>query len=174
MKKLIVALAAVAMTGGFAAKADVCRQECENNNKCVNAECPAAKCVQPERKGACPFDNLNLTDAQKEQFKALRAKKAEACKAQKAAKKQAKSECRRAELAEIKAILTPEQYVQFLENSYVQRGKSGRARMAGKCVEPRRNMKHAACRQGDAAVRAERVKKSQVCVEAAPAKADKK
>lgn len=105
MKKLIVALAAVAMTGGFAAKADVCRQECENNNKCVAADCSAAKCAQPERKGACPFDNLNLTDAQKEQFKALRAKKAEACKAQKEAKKQAKSECRRTELAEIKAIL---------------------------------------------------------------------
>ena len=171
MKKLIVALAAVAMTGGFAAKADVCRQECENNNKCVNAECPAAKCVQPERKGACPFDNLNLTDAQKEQFKALRAKKAEACKAQKAAKKQAKSECRRAELAEIKAILTPEQYVQFLENSYVQRGK---ARMAGKNVGARCDMKHAACERGRAAVRAEKVKKSQACVEAAPAKADKK
>lgn len=174
MKKLIVALAAVAMTGGFAAKADVCRQECENNNNCAAADCSAAKCAQPECKGACPFDNLNLTDAQKEQFKALRAKKAEARKAQKDAKKQAKSDCRRAELAEIKAILTPEQYVQFLENNYVQRGKAGKARVAGKRGEFRPEMRNAKRGNGTAAVKAEKIKKSQARVDAAPANADKK
>lgn len=121
MKKFIVALAAVAMTAGFVAKAD------DNNNRpcqgarqcdvpCENRPCAAADC-----KAVCPFDNLNLTDAQKEQLKALRAKKIEARKAQKQDKKAAKAECRRAELAEIKAILTPEQYVQFLENNYVDK-----------------------------------------------------
>lgn len=124
MKKFIVAMAAMAMTAGFAVKADVCEQPCKDKKQCdvpcANRPCNAA----PDCEAACPFDNLNLTDAQKEQFKALRAKKVEACKARKQDKKAARAECRRAALAEIKAILTPEQYVQFLENNFVDKSRN--------------------------------------------------
>lgn len=124
MKKFILALAAVAMTAGFSVKADDNAGKCPLNQQCApagrhcNAPCDSVAC-----QAACPFADLNLTDAQKQQLKDL---KSEQCKARKECAKQAKqarSECRRSELTKIKGILTAEQYVKFLENSYVNGGK---------------------------------------------------
>lgn len=123
MKKFIVALAAVAMTFGFTAMADVCNQQCEPNGNC------ARPCDSKNKKSCtapCVFDDLNLTDAQKQQLKQLKDSQLQACKearqANKQARKDARTNCRRDELAKIKSILTADQYVKFLENSYVQKG----------------------------------------------------
>lgn len=78
----------------------------------------------------CPFDGLNLTTKQQESIKALQE---QTMKARQEAGKQAKADkqkrhddmratkqaARKDYLAKVKAILTPEQYVQFLENNYV-------------------------------------------------------
>lgn len=133
MKKLILALAAVALTAGFSVKADDNSVNCPVNQQCVaagrhcNAPCDSAACqtaCQTACKAACPFADLNLTDAQKQQLRDLWG---EQCKARKEnskqARREARNECRRNGLAKIKGILTAEQYVKFLENSYVNGGK---------------------------------------------------
>lgn len=140
MKNFFVVLAALAISAGFAAKADdQCTgpQNCPNQTDCPQKACPQQPCDMKACEKACPFEGLNLTDAQKEQLKELREKAAKArkqamqqakqakSKAQQA-KSQAKSEDKRNRLAEIKKILTPEQYIQFLENHFVNGGDNKR------------------------------------------------
>lgn len=145
MKKLILSLAAVAMTfGGFSAIA----QDKKDGKAAKKAEQQEVKKdgKQECKEGFCPFEGLDLTDAQKEQLKQLResnkaeqaakkadkkaeqaAKKADK-KAEQAAKKEAKRDAReqaqREQLAKVKAILTPEQYVAYLENLVVMKGQN--------------------------------------------------
>lgn len=101
----------------------------QNSNKAI---CPAndnaACCVDGKAKaGKCcvnPFEGLNLTDAQKEKLKAIE----RPCRKEAERRREARQQCnterrndRTKFLADIKAVLTPEQYVQFLENSFVNR-----------------------------------------------------
>jgi len=93
----------------------------------------AGHCKMMEKKCASPFAGLNLTDAQKQALKDLRNDRCkiyanickEKCNADSVkrhcrAEKMAKAKNARTEyLSKVKAILTPEQYVQFLENSFV-------------------------------------------------------
>lgn len=130
MKKLFVALAAIAMSATFAAKADDCNNKQCNQPQTCNQPCDTA-CARPcDSPRFCPFDGLNLTEAQKQKFKELRAQKQQAKQAKKEAKRDAKAErkadrkadrkeAKKAQLAEIKSILTPEQYLLFLENNFV-------------------------------------------------------
>lgn len=149
MKKLILAIAAIAISCGFAVKADNQKTECAAK-ACKEQACATAcekkgdkkcdkKCDKPCDKkamkgceaGACnPFEGLNLTDAQKQQLKDLRQKEMQQVKDKKADKKQAKDAkkadrkaAKQARLAEIKKILTPEQYTKFLENSLLNSDK---------------------------------------------------
>lgn len=95
---------------------------------------PAQECCVTEEVcvgQVCPFQGIsNLTDDQKAKLKALKGECAQKAKADKAETKKAqkaqKAECakkrqesRKANLAKIKEILTPEQYVEFLEIQYI-------------------------------------------------------
>lgn len=97
--------------------------------QCANTQCPGApQCLSP-------FEGLNLTDKQKSELEALKPSKEQiqAKKAEVKAKKEAdrqqrrdqKQQSRKDYLSKVKAILTPEQYVQFLENSYVNQIPNG-------------------------------------------------
>lgn len=109
----------------------------------VSAQTPASTPETKEQKACCkdgkkqdrpnPFEGLNLSEKQQSELKALaESRKAEmkkndadrkARKAEDKAKKQQakadKMQARKDYLAKIKGILTPEQYVQFLENSFL-------------------------------------------------------
>lgn len=130
MKKTIAAIAIAAITFGFSANAkstdDKKCPKCTEGQECTHQECKA-QCPEGT---PCPFEGIELTDAQKEKLQALGKQKAEAMKDKKEAnskdrkeaaaeRREAMEKARREELAQIKEILTAEQYVQFLENSYL-------------------------------------------------------
>lgn len=90
------------------------------------------------KQGPCLFDNLNLTDAQKAKIQALKEnqrKMKDAQKKERGERKEAaqaeRNNARKDYLANLKTILTPEQYVQFLENNYLAAGRHG-----GKDMKP--------------------------------------
>lgn len=106
-----------------------------------------------------PFEGLNLTadqqtklEALKKECKEARMAKAETRQKQAQERKNVNREeakkARTEELAKIKAILTPEQYVKFLENSYLtgRHGKKGakdNGRLANNDRRGDRGHKHA-------------------------------
>ena len=144
MKKVILGLVAI-----VASSLPMVAQNANNN---VNGTSQKAKCEQVQDcKKACPFEKefagINLSDAQKDQLKKLFAeRKANKVKPSKEGKenapkekltpeqrKQKRSEmqAKRMEgkkkfLADVKSILTPEQYTQFLENNFLQGGDKGK------------------------------------------------
>lgn len=108
------------------------------------------------RQGFNPMEGIELTAQQQEAFKALRLKNQQAnkaenkacteesckkgeckdcskdkctCKPDPKARMQAMRERRAAHLAEIKKILTPEQYTQFLENHFLNSGNDRQGAM---------------------------------------------
>ena len=173
MKKKFLALALAAVTlapfGAVAQTGSI--RESKTQKTCVPAECgnPGPGCA----KGACPFDGLNITDAQKSQLQQLNASRRDARKAEAKARKADKRTCdsarvaqRRAEkrdyLAKVKEIVGPEQYVVFLENFYVNGG--AQKRPGGKAMIGQGRMAKAhAMRQGDRrhGKKADRVLKAQ-------------
>lgn len=128
MKKAILSLAIAALAfsslPAFAQAPDNNGKACENPTECTQAR-KGRHDNGP--KASNPFEGITLTDAQKASLEALRTKRAEACKAARAEKQKSdsarmatrKAERKakaRARLDEVKAILTPEQYVVYLEN----------------------------------------------------------
>lgn len=84
-------------------------------------------------KGACEFEGLTLTEAQKTQLKALGTCQ-QACDPAKASCPVAKKE----RMTKIKSILTAEQYVQYLENNYLkEKGHCG-GKQGGQCKANKR------------------------------------
>lgn len=101
----------VAPQGKKSATCQPCNQPC-GSNQCG----PRGK--------ACfnPFAGITLTEQQKTQIEALsKEHKSRADRQQ----PQAPGTYRKERLDKIKSILTPEQYVQYLENCYLQSGKPG-------------------------------------------------
>ena len=131
MKKTLLSLAILlASSAGISAFAQAPAQNAKS------ATTTEAKARKGERKQAPnPFEGLNLTDQQKSQLKdimpGISKEKLEKMKAQAEAQRKARTEARkqaiRDYLAKVKAILTPEQYVQFLENNFVDKADMKKA-----------------------------------------------
>lgn len=120
MKKQLLSLALLAMmsTAAFAQKTQGCPK--------AQACCDTVECVQLT---ACdPFATLNLTDDQKTKLQALKPQRPtkEDRQAAREQKRNARQMQRKVYLDQVKAILTPEQYVEFLEVSYLTPDKGGR------------------------------------------------
>lgn len=89
-----------------------------------------------------PFAGLDITEAQRTKLNELktrvRQERKEAAKAARTEKgernkaaRQARIDAKKKYLAEVKSILGPEKYVEFLENSYISCGKAGKGRGDG-------------------------------------------
>ena len=124
MKKTIIGISLI-LSGLFATTA-VAQGPATPQKKVAKTEqtCPnGGECAKAER--PCPFDKVTgITAEQKAKLQALSPKKdKEAAKADKQAKREeqkAKRDAARKEyLNSVKQILTPEQYVEFLEISFV-------------------------------------------------------
>lgn len=140
MKKNILGLAIIAMSMvSFSAMAQPRQKaQCHNAEQCTTDGCKQD--ATKEKRGAMPnpFAGIELSDSQKSQLKELMTKRHEARKEKMAARKAEKNhndsaraegfrEMRKQHLQDIKSILTPEQYVTFLENSVInsQQGHPG-------------------------------------------------
>lgn len=132
MKKGILSIAVVAASlfsfNAFAQDKSVVTACPNTPAQCVNAQaCPANPQACPvKRPCADPFAGINLTQEQQTKLTALREK----CKINRAAADKARKDRfqqrdsimrvnKKQRLEEVKAILTPEQYVIFLENMVV-------------------------------------------------------
>lgn len=124
MKKILIAtlILAAGIGSSFAQKPANCKSACPGNKECTKAVCPR----EPKCCIANPFEGLNLTQEQQTKIDALKAECKTRCDKAKADKKEQRAErasqqrTNRADmLAKLKGILTPEQYVKFLENNFV-------------------------------------------------------
>lgn len=121
MKKKILSIALV-LAGLMGTSAMAQSPSTTPTQTTQNASCPSGQCkARPN-----PFDGLNLSEKQQAELKALREgckaerqKIAEKEKAEKKEMKEQRAKDAKEYLAKIKDILTPEQYVQFLENAYL-------------------------------------------------------
>lgn len=106
-------------------------QSCQPAQPCQTTQCGNSQCPDDQQCQSV-FAGLNLTDKQKEEIKSLKPSKEQIQeqklknKAKKDAERQQRREQRQQSrkdyLSKIKAILTPEQYVQFLESNYLTQG----------------------------------------------------
>ncbi len=148
MKKTILSIAVLlASMAGITASA-----QSQNACPQAKTECTSGNCTKKDAPKYNPFQGLNLTEKQQAELQALKPAKGAKCangeknascsknnqsctknkdkqqlsKAEKQAQRKQFAEQRlqnrRDYLAKVKNILTPEQYVQFLENSYVDQG----------------------------------------------------
>ncbi|MDE7413753.1 MAG: Spy/CpxP family protein refolding chaperone [Muribaculaceae bacterium] len=131
-------------------KRDCDKSKCDKKGKCDKG----FECKMPARdgkgnfgKGACPFEGLNLTDAQIEQVKdldnALKASRKEMMDAAKASgtklsldeRRQNDISLRTKYLSDLKNILSPEQYTEFLQNFYVNQFQNPAAKITQERME---------------------------------------
>lgn len=171
MKRIILGIACMAAlgAGSMNAQNNNCNPANCNQTQCVTAancnqaqcmsaaNCDLTQCVNTGKN--CPFANLNLTDAQKQQIQALNQKydtqKTELKKDIKTRNDAAKTEYRKQarqmqeqRLADIKKILTPEQYTQYLENSYMSRNHKAKDIRKGDSRGHRHHNVHKGCKGG--------------------------
>lgn len=120
-----------------------CQQtNCQQVN-CAQVPCNRQSKARPAQcNGFSCFNGLNLTDTQKQQLQALCKNYGDKRQALRQDSKQNKQrndslkkdmrnkvqDLKRQQLADIKKILTPEQYTQFLEQNYVNQGPKHAAR----------------------------------------------
>lgn len=140
MKKIALSLALIT-AGFFAFNASAQEPCCNPEQACCETEGNA--CCQT-KKAPCVFDGLNLTADQQASVKALNEKYAQNRKEGMKAKKEARAqenkgrqEAKQSYLKEMQGILTPEQYVVYLENIVVSQPAPGQN--VGRAARP---MKH--------------------------------
>lgn len=129
MKKKILGLALVSMS--FLTFSAMAQSNEPNQEPAKKENVKVKKGNRPEREPqVCPFEGLNLTDAQKSQLQQLDNSYKEACKEQLKAKKEQRQrndsiqiaerrEAQKKYLADVKSILGQDKYVAFLENMYI-------------------------------------------------------
>lgn len=161
MKKKILGLSLIACL--FFGMNAFAQNACPENGKECKKEvcCKDGKDKKIKKKGMNnPFEGINLTDSQKQQLKDLKAKrmearklKAETMKAEKQKRDSAafadRKKAKREYLDEIKAIIGPDNYVIFLENSYMSQGnpvKKGDAMKSHKMKGKKEGKKPACCK----------------------------
>ena len=129
MNKKILAIAVAGLSAIFAAPVFAATPECCTN---ANQNCPkTATCPTNQRGTLACFDGLNLTADQKTKIEQFTKECREQCtrdnKTARAERRDNAAKFRTERLAKIKEILTPEQYVKFLENNFVNgHGQFGR------------------------------------------------
>lgn len=162
MKKKVLSLAVLmASVFTFGTMAQTTATVSDNNKTCTEASCPKAdkavkgqkgqkgnKDMKPNRPN--PFEGINLTADQQTRLQAIRdnaKQQREAAKADQSKVEKGKLDKDRADrradfankrkdyLGKVKEVLTPDQYVVFLENCYVQQmpmkqGHMARGKMA--------------------------------------------
>lgn len=132
MKKLVLSIAFVT-AGFFAMTASAQKPCCKNQETCCKTE---QSCCKDKAKGEKPsrpnpMEGLNLTPEQQQAVDALNQKYAQKRKdalkekgeAAAKARKEGK-DTKKAYLEELKGILTPEQYTQYLENQVAKAPKA--------------------------------------------------
>lgn len=110
------AFAQSAANGNGSCPAIPCGAPCGPDYNC-NAPCPYLQ--NPDSCMMNPFASLNLTADQQAKVKELRNKKFQQKTKDIKSKQELRQAKRQAYLYDLKSILTPEQYVQYLENSYI-------------------------------------------------------
>lgn len=144
MKKIIMAIAlgAAGIGAAFAAQpaANTDNSTCNAATECT---APPACCANTSK--CSPFEGLNLTPEQQAKLDDLRKTCTEQRQQARADRKKADADRRQARengrrdmLAKIKEILTPEQYVTFLENNFVNAGNKP-AKAHGNVAQTRRH-----------------------------------
>lgn len=122
MKKIFIALSVIAAaTLGVNAQNPSAKTVCPHAPCCNVKAGDKARCTAPN-----PFEGLNLTEHQQKKLQDLRQSCRQEkmtcdsiCKANREQKIRDFRNKRSEYLKSVKAILTPEQYVQYLENSYI-------------------------------------------------------
>lgn len=134
MKKKVLGMAVVAVSFlSFNAMAQTdCAKPCDN--PCNKKECRPACVKKGKRQCPNPFDGLNLTSEQQIKLKEMATcnKTSTECKQKQRACRDSIARVQRQDyLNQVKSVLTPEQYVKFLENMVVNQSKGGRKMMQG-------------------------------------------
>ncbi|MDE6651654.1 MAG: Spy/CpxP family protein refolding chaperone [Paramuribaculum sp.] len=119
IKAIFVAASALILSATAVSAQNPKAKGAAKDSTCMMKKCDKAK------QGPCMFENLNLTDAQKAKIKDLKESQMKARKDRKMEVRNQRDNARKDYLANLKTILTPEQYVQFLENNYISAGKHG-------------------------------------------------
>lgn len=135
MKKKILAMAVVTVSFlSFNAMAQTgCAKPCDNT--CSKNECSVACNKKVNHSCANPFEGLNLTSEQQAKLKEIApcGKARKECKQKQRVCRDSIAKAQRQDyLNQVKTILTPEQYVKFLENMVVNQPKGGKKMMHGK------------------------------------------
>lgn len=152
MKKKILSLAVIALSmisvSAFAQNPNRGANNRGKEGAKKEMKCEKGEKCDKERKGdkcMIAFEGINLTDAQKAQIKTACEKRAAERKAAVDVQKQKRDNAKRdfkqkrdsvrkserqAYLNDVKSILTPDQYVVFLENVYMNNAPQGKPQMA--------------------------------------------
>lgn len=161
MKKSIISMAVVAASiFSFGAMAqNPAAKTCDKDANCTKTECPGKPDKKCDKKACNPFAGLNLTADQQTKLDQLRQQCAADRKA-KADQRRTEARERRAErdssfraqrlanLKQVQSILTPEQYVTFLENIVVS-GQNPMGPRFDRGMKPGKDNKAPGFKKGD-------------------------